>query len=70
LGAAAAVALEVLEELADQLGVEFADIYPGWLFAELIGREAEQQPHRVAVGGDRVRADGAFADQPVGEERL
>ena len=34
------------------------------------GGEAEQQPERVAVGGDRVRAGVAFADQPVGEERL
>ena len=36
------------------------------------GRAAkhEQQPERVAVGGDRVRAGVQLADQPVGEERL
>ena len=38
--------------------------------AVLLGGEREQQPERVAVGGDRVRAGVALADQPVGEERL
>ena len=32
--------------------------------------EGEKQPDRVAVGGDRVRAGLALADEPVGEERL
>ena len=32
--------------------------------------EAQQQPEGVAVGGDRVRAGLALADQPLGEERL
>ena len=33
-------------------------------------REAQQQPHRVAVGGDRVRAGVSLGHQPLGEERL
>ena len=36
----------------------------------LRGGEREQQPERVAVGGDRVRAGALLADQAVGEERL
>ena len=30
----------------------------------------QQQPERVAVGGDRLRAGVALGDQPLGEERL
>ena len=33
-------------------------------------REAEQQPERVTVGGDRLRAGVALGDQTLGEERL
>ena len=41
----------------------------GWVPVRC-GGEAQQQPERVAVGGDGVRAGLALADQPVGEERL
>ena len=41
----------------------------GGLPVRLCG-EDQQQPERVAVGGDGVRAGLALADQPVGEERL
>ena len=38
--------------------------------AGAVGGEGQQQPEGVAVGGDGVRAGGALADQPVGEEGL
>ena len=41
-----------------------------WLLAGLLECEAEQQPERVAVGGDRLRAGVALGDQTLGEERL
>src|SRR3546814_11764862 len=36
----------------------------------LIAREAEQEPERVAVGGNGVGAGGPLRDETVGEERL
>ena len=65
-----ALVLEVVEERADQLGVEVGESSRlGGLPVCCCG-EREQQPERVAVGGDRVRAGLALADQPLGEERL
>ena len=34
------------------------------------GWQGEQQPERVPVGGNRVRAGVSLADQPIGEETL
>jgi hypothetical protein len=62
--------LEVIQERADQRRVEIIDVQRRGLPAGPLGGEAEQQPQRVAVGVDRVRAGLALADQPVGEERL
>ena len=58
------------EERRDQRGVDVADVEPGRRFAGAIVREDEQQPQRVAVGGDGVRAGVALGRQPLGEERL
>ena len=60
-GAVAAVALEVVEERADQRRVEIRDVEPVRLLAGCVLGEAQQQPERVAVGGDRVRAGVALA---------
>ena len=55
-GTVAAVAFEVGEERADQRCVEVVDVQLERLLAGLVVREAQQQPERVAVGGDRLRA--------------
>jgi len=68
--AVAAFAFEVIEEAADQRGVEVGDVQRRGCAAGELGGVAEQQPQRVAVGGDGVGAGVALADQPLGEERL
>ena len=68
--AVVAVAFEVLQERRDKRGVEVAEVEVAWLCAGPLGGEGEQQPERVAVSGDRVRAGPALADQPLGEEGL
>jgi hypothetical protein len=60
----------VIEEGGDQRRVELCDVEPGWLAPEPSLGVVEQQPERVAVGADRVRADVALGDQPVGEPHL
>jgi hypothetical protein len=66
-GAVAALVLEVLEERPDRGRVELRELKPrGWRSGLLL-HEGEQQPERVAVAGDRVRADAPLAEQPVGE---
>jgi hypothetical protein len=69
-GAVAAVDFEVVEERADQRRVEVVDGELARLLAGSLGAEREQQPERVPVGGDRLRARVALGDQPLGEERL
>ena len=68
--AVAPVVFEVVEERADQRRVEIVEVQLERLLAGLLVREAQQQPERVAVGGDRLRAGVALGDQTVGEERL
>jgi hypothetical protein len=69
-GRVVALVFEVLEERGDQRRVEVGDVeLAGWGAASL-GGEAQEQPEGVAVGGDRVRARRALADEAVGEERL
>lgn len=68
--AVAADRFEVGEKRADQLGVEVVEVQLKGLFAGLLLRECEQEPDRVAVGGDRFRTAVALRDQPLGEERL
>ena len=65
-----AVVLEMVEERDDQRRVEIGDVELVGLFAGALGGESEQQPDRVPVGGDRVRAGLALADEIVGEEGL
>jgi hypothetical protein len=57
-------------ERGDQPGVEIAEVQVARLAVKLLGGEADQQPERVAVGGDRVWAGVALADEPLAEERL
>ena len=56
LDAAAAVVLQVLEERADQRGVEVLEVELRRRLAGPLLRKAEQQPEGVAVCGDGVRA--------------
>jgi hypothetical protein len=58
------------EERRDQRGVDVADVEPGGRLAGAIVGEDQQQPQRVAVGGDGVRAGVTLNRQPLGEERL
>jgi hypothetical protein len=65
----AAVVFEVVQERGDQRRVEVGDVQRVRFDAgALLGEH--QQPERVAVGGDRVRAGLSLPDQPLGEERL
>jgi len=61
---------QVLQERADQGGVQVGEAEPAGRLAGLALRESEQQLARVAVGGDRVRAGFLLRGQPVGEESL
>ena len=61
---------QVGEERADQRRVQIVDVQLERLFAGLLVGEAQQQPERVAVGGDGVRAGVTLGDQTLGEERL
>ena len=55
---------------ATSVGVEVGDVEPARRLAGALLGEAQQQPQRVAVGGDGARAGLALGQQPVGEERL
>jgi len=54
--AVAPIVFEVLEEGADQRRVEIVDVQLERLLAGPLVREAQKQPERVSVGGDRLRA--------------
>jgi len=54
--AVASIVFEVLEEGADQRRVEIVDVQLERLLAGPLVREAQKQPERVSVGGDRLRA--------------
>jgi hypothetical protein len=69
-GAVRALALEVVQEGRDELGVEIVEPDLAGGPCEPLRGEREQEPERVAVGGDRVRARLALALQALGEERL
>jgi hypothetical protein len=60
----------MIKERADHGGVEILERELGRLLAGALAGEAEQQPNRVAIGGDRVRAGVSFADETVREEPL
>ena len=69
-GTVVSVLFEVGQERADQRRVEVVDVQLERLFAGLLVSEAEQQPERVSIGGDRLRTAVALGDQTFGEERL
>ena len=60
--AVAAFVLEMVEERADQRRVEIVDVQLAGLLAGPLLGEREQQPQRVAVGRDRVRAGVALPE--------
>jgi len=64
------VDLEVVQERGDQRRVEVCDVQRTRRLVGLRGGEADQQPERVAVAGDRVGGGATLSDEPVGEERL
>src|SRR3546814_1195452 len=61
---------EVGEERADERRVELTQVETRRRRGDLVVREAEQEPERVAVGGNGVGAGGPLRDETVGEERL
>jgi hypothetical protein len=65
--AVAPVVFEVGKERPDQRRVDVGEVELGRLFAGLFFDEAQQQPERVAVGLDGVRAGSSLVDQTVGE---
>ena len=52
----AAPLLQVLEKPPDERGREILRVQPGGGLAQLVGREAQEQPKRIAIAGDRMRA--------------
>lgn len=68
--AVAAALFEHRQERGDQLGVENADVEVAGLDLRAFVGVGQEQPHGVAVGGDRVLARTALTDQVAGEERL
>jgi hypothetical protein len=63
--AVASLLFQVLEERARQGGVQVGEAEPAGRLAGLVAGEGEQEPERVAVGGDGVRAGLLLPDQPV-----
>ena len=62
--AVASLGFQMGEERRDQRGVDVADVEPGGRFAGAIVGEDQQQPQRVAKGGDGVRA-GVAPEPPA-----
>ena len=62
--------LEVVEEAGDQWRVEIGEVQHGRCHGDALGRVAQQQSQRVAVGGDGVAAGLSLGEESVGEERL
>jgi hypothetical protein len=60
----------VVEERADERGVQVGEIQRGGSLAQPLVGEGQQKPKRVAVGADGVIAGLALPDESVGEERL
>ena len=65
-----ALGLEVIQEGADELGVEILELQPGRRPAGLLRGEGQEQLEGVPVGGHGVRAGLALADQPQREVGL
>ena len=69
-GAVAALAFDVDQEVAHQVGVQIFDLEFRRRPAGPLAGEAQQQAERVAIAGDRVRARLHLGAEPVGEELL
>jgi hypothetical protein len=65
-----ALSLEVIEELAEECGVEIGEHEAGGSPAELFNGKAQEQSEGVAVGGHSVRARPPLREQAVGKESL
>jgi len=52
----------MVEEGADDRGIEVIDVQLRWLLVLLRRREDQQQPQGVAIGGPRVRAGLTLTD--------
>jgi hypothetical protein len=68
--AVAAIPLEMIEEAKDQRRIQISERQTGWRLADALLRIEQEQFERVAVGCDRVRADGPLLVQMVDEEVL
>ncbi len=66
--AVASLELQVVEELADEGGVELFERERAGLLTQVFRRESQQEPEAVAVAGDGVRAGASLREQPLGEE--
>ena len=53
----AAVVLEVIEEGGDEIGIELGEVEMRWCRTDRLGDECQQEPERIAVGRNGVRAD-------------
>ena len=58
------------QETCHRRGVDVGEIEVGGPGAGLLADPGEQEPERVAVGRDGVRAGAALGDEVIGEERL
>ena len=65
-----ALALEVIEEIQHELGVEVDELQAGWGLAGLLLGELQQETEGIAVGRDSARAHGAVVGEMLGEEAL
>ncbi len=68
--AVAAIAFQVGEERADQRRVEILEADLRRRLASLRLDEPQQQPKRVTVGSDRVRAGVTLVQETIGEVAL
>ena len=48
--------LEMLEKPSDERGHEVLGLQHGGGLTQLVGGEAQEQPKRIAIAGDRMRA--------------
>src|SRR6266568_4792453 len=69
-GAVVPLVLQVVEEAADQAGVELPEVQPERRGSGVVLGVGEQQAEGVAVGGDGVLAGVFLGDHPIGEEAL
>ena len=65
----AALVLEMIEKVADQVGVEILERQIMWRLAKDLVGIVDEQPERVAVAGDGVGAHLALLHEVPGEEQ-